>query len=143
MLTALVVVNVFQLVVTNNRWMGIFVTSCTVSSIVIFPYMKWKLLPSLQDSDDYGMSIHSLLTFVLILVGIIPLELLLITDMNLGLINSMGFLSVIKLCDIGRGMLAIAVFLLVSMIYWMLLIEIRKAAILYIKCKKLKREIYE
>lgn len=141
--TALVVINISQFFVTKNLWIGMLVKFCAVSSIAILPYMKWKLHPSLLELDDYYMTIHSLMTFVLIVIGITPLELLLITDMNLDLIGNLGFFKVIELCDLGRAMLAITVFLFVSIIFWMLLIEARKEAILYIKCKKIKKEIYE
>jgi len=141
--TALVVINVSQFFVTKNLWIGMLVTFCTVSSMAILPYMKWKLHPSLLESDEYYMTIHSLMTFVLIVIGITPLELLLITDMNLDLIDNLGFFTVIELCGIGGAMLTITVFLFVSIIYWMLLIEVRKESILYIKCKKIKKEIYE
>lgn len=141
--TALVVINISQFFVTKNLWIGMLVKFCAVSSIAILPYMKRKLHPSLLELDDYYMTIHSLMTFVLIVIGITPLELLLITDMNLDLIGNLGFFKVIELCDLGRAMLAITVFLFVSIIFWMLLIEARKEAILYIKCKKIKKEIYE
>lgn len=143
LLTTLVLINVSQILVTRILWIGIMVTFCAVSSTAILPYMKWKLHPSLLESDDYYMTIHSLMTFVLIVIGITPLELLLITDMNLDLIDNLGFFTVIELCGIGGAMLTITVFLFVSIIYWMLLIEVRKESILYIKCKKIKKEIYE
>lgn len=143
LLTTLVLINVSQILVTRILWIGIMVTFCAVSSTAILPYMKWMLHPSLLESDDYYMTIHSLMTFVLIVIGITPLELLLITDMNLDLIDNLGFFTVIELCGIGGAMLTITVFLFVSIIYWMLLIEVRKESILYIKCKKIKKEIYE
>lgn len=142
-LLALVFINISLFFKSNDIWLDVLIAFCCVSSIVIFPYMKLKLLPSIMKPTDYDITTHSLTTFFLIIVGIIPLELLFITDMNLRLISDFGLLTVIQLCGVGGAMLAISTFLMVSIIYWMFLIEIRKESILFIKCKKLKQEIYE
>lgn len=143
LVAAIVIINVSQMFATKTLWMGTIIIICTILSVAILPYMKWLLLPSLLESDDYYITIHSLVTFVMIVIGVIPLELLLATDMNLDIIESLGIFTVIGLFDIGGTMLSISTFMLVSMIYWLYLIEIRKESILYIKCKKIKEDIYE